>query len=708
MLNKLSVKTKLVGAFLVVGLLVVTVGLTGIYGVRQVQHDMEEIVRLDKANAQLSEVEILMLEQIQVEKDYVMSGDEKYYASHEKLAKETDALLKETIESAEEAGSKTQLNALTQIQKETGEYKKTFSEVSSLVRAGKTQEASSLSLSKSDHEAEQMIKEMRAIIEENTGIAEKDAEDGVSTAQSTVILLSTIALFAIAFGIGFGLFIARMISRPLGQMAEAAGKIANGEIEQNIEHQSNDEIGSLADSFRTMIEYVRNIAVVTDAISTGQLKGVEIEARSSNDVLANSCQKLKDTIQNLIAETEKLVETTRNGNLSHRGDSSMFQGSYRDLIEGINRILDSVTQPINEASGCLQQVAGRDLTAKMTGEYLGDFALIKTAFNRAVQNLDDGLQQIETGAEQVASASSQISAGSQSLAQGASEQASTLEEISGSLQEISAMTMQNSSNSQEARSLSDTARSSAEKGKKSMQRLSEAIEKIKVSSDSTAKIVKTIEEIAIQTNLLALNAAVEAARAGDAGKGFAVVAEEVRNLAMRSAEAAKETARLIEESVANTGQGVTLNDEVISNLEEINSHIEKTGIVVAEIAASSQLQTQGVEQIKSAVEQVSHVTQQAAANSEESASASEELSGQSQEMMALIGGFTLSNNRRAVPAGHNGRNTMKKPSLSPQPAYTASVFGNGKPNGNGKKHDSSSNPVSLIPFDEDDSVLSDF
>jgi methyl-accepting chemotaxis protein len=165
---------------------------------------------------------------------------------------------------------------------------------------------------------------------------------------------------------------------------------------------------------------------------------------------------------------------------------------------------------------------------------------------------------------------------------------------------------------------------------------------IKKSSDDTAKIIKTIDEIAFQTNLLALNAAVEAARAGEAGKGFAVVAEEVRNLAMRSAEAAKNTADMIEGSVKNAENGVTINQEVMKNLEEINGHAKRVSEVMAEIAAASDQQSQGVGQVNTAMEQMNQLTQQNAANSEESASASEELSAQAQEMRAMVAGFKIS------------------------------------------------------------------
>jgi methyl-accepting chemotaxis protein len=468
----------------------------------------------------------------------------------------------------------------------------------------------------------------------------------------------------------------------------AINAMANGDVKFQIvtgtkplEDNREDELGKLSRTFDGILDHTK--------------------------ATIGSFRETQSVIANVIEEMAEVTSEANNGNIGYRGDESKYSGAYRDMVSGMNSLLGAVATPIQEASDCLQRMADKDLTAKMTGDYKGDFALIKNALNTAAQNLDEGLQQIEVGAEQVTSASAEISQGSQSLAQGASEQASTLEEISSSLQEISSMTHQNASNSQEARSLSDNAHASTEKGVKSMSRLSDAIKRIKNSADSTAKIVKTIEEIAIQTNLLALNAAVEAARAGDAGRGFAVVAEEVRNLAMRSAEAAKETARLIDDSVKNSEEGVMLNGEVLANLEEINREIEKTRLVVSEIAAASEQQTQGVEQINIAVEQINTVTQQNAANSEESASASEELSGQAQEMLSFIGEFNLSSqgrgNKRPSAGGY-------RPAASFSSSSIKSVS---NMNSHKKVTVSSGNfskdPRKMIPFDDaDDSILSEF
>lgn len=316
-------------------------------------------------------------------------------------------------------------------------------------------------------------------------------------------------------------------------------------------------------------------------------------------------------------------------------------------------ITRGITTPINETVTVLEKVAAKDMTARITGDYRAELGRMKDALNTAVDNLDQSLQQVAVGAEQVGSASGQISSGSQSLAQGSSEQASSLEEISSSLQEMTSMTKQNTANAREAKGLSDAAKKGADKGVANMKNLSAAVDKIKKSSDDTAKIVKTIDEIAFQTNLLALNAAVEAARAGDAGKGFAVVAEEVRNLAMRSAEAAKNTANMIEESVKNAEEGVALNGEVMKNFDEITTQAGKVSEVMAEIAAASEQQSQGIDQVNTAVQQMNQLTQASAANSEESASAAEELSSQAQEMQAMVANFQVSGEtKKSKPVHH--------------------------------------------------------
>ena len=245
----------------------------------------------------------------------------------------------------------------------------------------------------------------------------------------------------------------------------------------------------------------------------------------------------------------------------------------------------------------------------------------------------DGLNE---GSNQVTAASGQVSASSQELADGSSTQASSIEEVSSSLEEMTSMTRQNADNAKQADTMSQEAQKSASKGAETMGEMSNAIQKIKTSSDETAKIIKTIDEIAFQTNLLALNAAVEAARAGEAGAGFAVVAEEVRNLARRSAEAAKDTAALIEESQVNADNGVTVSGNVETILTEISDSVGKVTRLIGEVSTASDEQTQGIGQINTAISQMDKVVQSNAANAEESAAASEELTSQAAELKDMV------------------------------------------------------------------------
>jgi methyl-accepting chemotaxis protein len=303
--------------------------------------------------------------------------------------------------------------------------------------------------------------------------------------------------------------------------------------------------------------------------------------------------------------------------------------------------LDASMSSITAASDNLRNFAMvGGIVAVLAGAALAFFITrsITTPINRIIGSLT-------LGAEQTTSAAGQVAAASQSLAQGASEQAAAVEETTSSVEEMTSMIKQNAGNAEEAKGLSEKGQENAGRGLTVMKDMAEAIDRIKASSDETATVVKTIDEIAFQTNLLALNAAVEAARAGEAGKGFAVVAEEVRNLAQRSADAAKNTASLIADAVKKADNGVQCCQEVSSTLEGIAQTNQQANDLVAEIAAASREQAQGIEQINSAVGQMDQVTQTNAANAEESASAAEELSSQSdtindmvKELLALVRG----------------------------------------------------------------------
>ena len=338
---------------------------------------------------------------------------------------------------------------------------------------------------------------------------------------------------------------------------------------------------------------------------------------------------------------QDVISLVKKGDLDAARASSI--GKTLDLFEINNKLLNEIIN-IN-VTNSKTTVEASDKTSDTIKLIFGILVILGVAVSlflgiylslSITRSLNQVISGLTEASDQVASAAKEVSSASQSLAEGSSQQAASVEETSSSLEEMSSMTKQNASNAGQADSLMKQANQVVNKANVSMSQLTTSMQEISKASEETSKIIKTIDEIAFQTNLLALNAAVEAARAGEVGAGFAVVADEVRNLAMRAADAAKNTAALIEGTVKKVTDGTALVKTTNDAFKEVAISTAKVGELVGEIAAASTEQSQGIEQVNIAVTEMDKVTQQNAATAEESASASEELNAQAEEMKSFV------------------------------------------------------------------------
>ena len=367
-------------------------------------------------------------------------------------------------------------------------------------------------------------------------------------------------------------------------------------------------------------------------------------------------------------EVAGLVKAAVDGDFTKRIDMNGKDGFFKALAEGINGLMQTSSVGLNEVVRVLGALAKGDLTEKITNEYKGTFGQLKDDSNQTVAQLTSIVGQIKEATESISTASKEIAQGNTDLSQRTEEQASSLEETASSMEELTSTVKQNAENAKQANQLAASASEVAVKGGAVVGQVVDTMSSINESSKKIVDIISVIDGIAFQTNILALNAAVEAARAGEQGRGFAVVATEVRNLAQRSAAAAKEIKALIGDSVEKVGSGTKLVDQAGKTMEEIVMSVKRVTDIMAEITAASQEQSAGIEQVNTAITQMDEVTQQNAALVEQAAAAAESMQEQAENLSRAVATFRLEQSAQttvrattAAPAAADRRAAATRP-----------------------------------------------
>lgn len=401
----------------------------------------------------------------------------------------------------------------------------------------------------------------------------------------------------------------------------------------------------IIEEYQKLISYFEQYDQLTNQIielaKTNKKEAINLLFKPSSAQLVTD---VSNSIQRLYDMERKYIENLnlQNERLAHQTEVLLIIIIVVSI--GIAIVLalfisNIISRPLNKMVFVAEAIADGDLTIEVENDSKDEIGKLAMAFNKMVESLNELIHGVKSSAEQVALGAKQLADASQSLAQGATEQASVIEELNASVEEVSAQTKQNTQNVEEASKFASQIKEDAKAGMQQMEHMMRAMEEISLESANISKIIKTIDEIAFQTNILALNAAVEAARAGSYGKGFAVVAEEVRNLATRSANAAKETSSLIESTIKKIETGDQITKQTYTALDKIVKSIDKMAMIMNDISYSSKEQSEAIAQITEGINQVANVVQSNSANSQETAAASEELYSQADTLKNLVERF---------------------------------------------------------------------
>ncbi len=489
------------------------------------------------------------------------------------------------------------------------------------------------------------------------------------TTYNTKITLILIGSFSFLFVLSLGLIISIKTVKPLKIVVDRLAQLQNvciSNLGNGLLAMSNGDLSSKVTKATKTINSKR-----TDEIGELATTVDKVIVQSQGGI--DAYEIVRDKINQLNMETSKLIEDSKNGKLDNRGDLSKFEGFYKELIHGINSVLDAVIIPIKDGAGVLDVFATGDFTQRVTADYKGDHQLIKNSINKLGDSVSTVLNDVAEAVSATASATTQISSSSEEMAAGSQEQSSQAQEVAVAVDQMTKTILETTKNAGNTADVAKNAGQIAKDGGKvviqtieGMNRIAnvvtkaaETVQELGKSSDQIGEIIQVIDDIADQTNLLALNAAIEAARAGEQGRGFAVVADEVRKLAERTTKATKEIAGMIKRIQKDTNgavesiqqgavevqKGKELAAKAGESLEQIITGSNQVVDRAMQVAAASEEQSASAEQISKNIESISAVTQQSAAGVQQIARAAEDLNRLTENLQNLVSKFNVSTDK---------------------------------------------------------------